>query len=410
MIPGALLVPTEFPDTALDIKRALLTFDQVSVFDPVDRDLIPPQAYVHAMTGRTGFPVPLGIYMGRVAPLGKLPDYMERLERTLEELRALRDVGKIALLPAPPERRGMFLGAIPLPDGSPDPVLTYHLYRLLSEQAEWVNRAVFDVTPNTLREHLEDLSPESRDAGMRLNDGPAQAEPRTGDDLDKDTRAAVARMAYARIGSLVRTAFWAAASDLAPLATQPVPAALMRDIQIDVAYASDGLDPELTRYMLRLHRVVVEDVIDASVLEDVSARDLLQLRDKAWGRAGEQRIRLFSEVRKLAADCTDDDEFDRRVANEIERYRRTWAEYRSDKARLFRNLLIATGAEIATGGLALALGPAGGLVWGLVVAGMGEVAKYGGELKDMRDRETELVAGSSFGIGNAYGYALPPRR
>ena len=41
MIYEAFVAPTESPNTALEIKRALLTFDKVYIADPDDRDLFP---------------------------------------------------------------------------------------------------------------------------------------------------------------------------------------------------------------------------------------------------------------------------------------------------------------------------------------------------------------------------------
>jgi len=45
MIYEAFLAPTENPSSAVEIKRALLTFDKVYISDPGDRDLFPPQAF-----------------------------------------------------------------------------------------------------------------------------------------------------------------------------------------------------------------------------------------------------------------------------------------------------------------------------------------------------------------------------
>ena len=112
----------------------------------------------------------------------------------------------------------------------------------------------------------------------------------------------------------------------------------MRNLQVDVASAWRRRDPELTRYMLRLHRVMVEDVIDPSVLDDLEPRELLRLRYKSWGQLGENRFRLFQEVRKLAAECDNEAEFDERVAKEIDEYKVQWTAFQSGKSRLYTPL------------------------------------------------------------------------
>ena len=68
----------------LEIKRALLTFDKVYLADPDDRELFPPQAFMTAI----GMPPIMGISVGPVRPIGKLPGYKPRwtVRAGIEEL------------------------------------------------------------------------------------------------------------------------------------------------------------------------------------------------------------------------------------------------------------------------------------------------------------------------------------
>ena len=45
---NAFLIPSEQPPSLLDIKRALLTYEQVHLPSPDDRELIPPISYYWA--------------------------------------------------------------------------------------------------------------------------------------------------------------------------------------------------------------------------------------------------------------------------------------------------------------------------------------------------------------------------
>ncbi|WP_206526181.1 hypothetical protein, partial [Mesorhizobium sp. M7A.F.Ca.MR.148.00.0.0] len=81
MIYETLFSPTEYVPSSLELKRALLTFDRVLLFDPDDRDFFPPQAFTIAM----GMPPIFGMNIGPVKPLGKAPGYDDAFQRLLDE-------------------------------------------------------------------------------------------------------------------------------------------------------------------------------------------------------------------------------------------------------------------------------------------------------------------------------------
>ena len=117
MIPAALIIPTESAPSALDIKQALLSFDQVALFNPDDRDIIPPN---QLSVVRSGFP--MAINMGPVRPLGKTPHHDTDFERMMETCAPARQQGKLYSLPhSARDLPGLVIGNAPLPEGTPNP-------------------------------------------------------------------------------------------------------------------------------------------------------------------------------------------------------------------------------------------------------------------------------------------------
>jgi hypothetical protein len=99
---------------ALDIKRALLTFDQVNLCAPDDRELINPVSFMTALT-----PIPLPISFGSpgpVLPLGKVDEYDQFFAQTLEECEPAVRQGSLVIRASPKlVDGGMILGSVPMP-------------------------------------------------------------------------------------------------------------------------------------------------------------------------------------------------------------------------------------------------------------------------------------------------------
>jgi hypothetical protein len=94
LIYETFISPTEAPNTARELKRALLTFDKVHIADPRDRDFFPPQAFAIAM----GMPPIFGFNMGPVRPLGKIPGYDNAFDRLMDEIDIARRQGLVDVI------------------------------------------------------------------------------------------------------------------------------------------------------------------------------------------------------------------------------------------------------------------------------------------------------------------------
>jgi hypothetical protein len=94
MIYETFIAPRERPNTALEIKRALLAFDKVYIADPNDRDLFPPQTFILAM----GMPPIMGINTGPVRPLGKVPGYDNAFDKLMSDIDIARRQGLIDVI------------------------------------------------------------------------------------------------------------------------------------------------------------------------------------------------------------------------------------------------------------------------------------------------------------------------
>src|SRR5437660_12569919 len=94
MIYETFIAPKERPNTALEIKRALLSFDKIYIADPNDRDLFPPQAFMTAI----GMPPLMGINTGPVRPLGKVPGYDSAFDKLMSDIDIARRQGLIDVI------------------------------------------------------------------------------------------------------------------------------------------------------------------------------------------------------------------------------------------------------------------------------------------------------------------------
>src|SRR6266699_676353 len=94
MIYETYIAPRERPNSTLEIKRALLSFDKVYIADPNDRELFPPQAFGTAM----GMPPIIGFPIEQVRPLGKVLGYDNEFDKLMSEIDIARRQGLIDVI------------------------------------------------------------------------------------------------------------------------------------------------------------------------------------------------------------------------------------------------------------------------------------------------------------------------
>lgn len=412
VIPPAVLVPTEGAPTALEIKQALLTFDTLALFHPEDRELIPRGTLSAVQMGMPLF----GMDTGPVRPLGKAPGYDQDFEQMLEDCRIAMKQDKLYLLPYEQPKLGVFtIGGIHVPEGSPNPHWVYNVYRALSEDPAWVTNVQVGVDQSLLREHADLVAPPSADEGQFTqyvngqevrSSAPLAAISYEG--LDEETVLALARLAHARLGAVVRTIAVSELRELTPLADRPGASHALSDLgqQLSRAAADSVQDPDVIRYIGRVHRVLINEEIDVDALASMSVKDVLKMRSRAWGRANEGREQFLRAVRVLALECTDDEAFDERVRAEVDAYRAATEEREADLRRLLRMSAAVGGGTATNNAIVTALTAATSVSTAVAIVATGLLAGVGGvavsEVPDYRTASGKYRSSTAYAIGKPY--------
>jgi hypothetical protein len=345
---STLLLPTERPPVPADIKRSLLVFDQVHLADCNDRELIEPAAFMQMLT-----PIPMPIFFGNdgpVLPMGKLPGYDEQYEATLKECDPAIRQGSLVRRAQPQlMTSGFGLGSPPLPKDWAGPGWVIGNFLQLARNTD-VLRAACSGLPR--EEHLRRfdlgaIAPGGR--ALRAPGGASTIAEINDGSLSPDVAAAIQRMAAARVGSAVKYVGSCHKSGLHPSSNDPGMLALLDHIQKTagqtLAAVLGGLDDaELLRRVLRVERVLFAHELPDMALAGLTVEQVLRLRTKAWGRAGEGRTALFRAVRQLADQEPDDGSFDRAVREAIEKYRSTARDLNDEWKRLGGHTAVALAA------------------------------------------------------------------
>lgn len=334
-----LLIPTERPPTDIDIKRALLTLEQVHVLAPEDRELIPPDQFQHASALiHGGMSLPFFMNQGPVLPLGKIPRFDEMFSQTIETCRAAEQQGLLVVRQPPRFNMGFALGGSPTPEGWPASAFTLGVFKALGSDPAVISKVLAGVAdPATVRDwDLDALVPAAAMRDVTTTVGGEQ--PST---LSLNTLAAMpnlpeappdllpvyARLGAARLGAIVKTLGICHIGEILPVSMDSGVNSILDHVQgtagstLQTALAAED-DPEAVRLALRVERLLYEHFIPDQVLGAMSFEEVLKLRTKAWGKAGEHKIKLFQIVRALAREVKSDAEFDKRAAEEIAAYQK----------------------------------------------------------------------------------------
>ena len=412
-IISTLLVPTERPPLGLDIKRALLTFDQVNITAPDDRELIEPASFMSTLLP---FPIPIAIGGdGPVLPLGKLPGYDEQFEGALRECDAAVRQGSVVVRGAPQlMKTGFAIGNFPNPEGWAPPQWVMGTFRSLVSRRD-VLLAACKGLPSEARLRQLDLG-SIAPGGLALQQGgggPAMADLNDGS-LSPDIASAVQRMAATRVGTLIKCIGLCENAGLHPSSSDTGMVALLEHFQKASASAltlalEGHQDHDLVRRAMRVERVVFAHESPDSVLSTLSVDDVLRLRTKAWGRAASARTAFFANVRRLAEEAPDDKDFDGAVRKAIDEYNTD----RRDLADEWKRLGGKVGVPVLLGALAApgnvlqsALGmPTWGVVVGVIAAGTALTRAINEVVAIFRKRK-DMSTGPGKALVMPYAFAL----
>lgn len=330
----ALLIPTEQAPTVDEIKRALLSFEEVHLLSPEDRELIPPVAFMSAAGGAAGLPIPIGVSIGSVLPLPKIESFDDDFARTMEAVDRAGAAHCVLVKPTPKFADGFFLGGFPMPDGWPDPTWTLQTFRQLASSQDYLRAAAKSFSNWQQRiPELEKLRPEGQGL-ISSNTLPDLGTLGWGNDPAAEL---MDRLAAARLSGIVKAFGMCAVQGAHIFTTDPGAEAVLRhvaDAVASVAGEDEDRDDSLGLYVSLTQRVILKEGMKTDVLRDMTVRDVVRLRTKAWGKAQEERSRFLSQVTKIAAESKSARDFERRIEVEATAYLRARSDLRHDWTKL----------------------------------------------------------------------------
>lgn len=345
----ALLVPTEKPPTQLELKRALLSFDDVHLLDPDDRDMMDPASFMNAMSGGM-MPVFMGAEDGKALPLPKTASFNDEFAQTIEAFDRGGSASSVVIKPKPNFFKGFGIGAVPTPPGWPSPAWTLQTFRALAANADFLKASAASLAPwQDSLEELRDLRSANPQALMNSNVLPSVASlgwAPPGEDSEL-----LNYVAAARLGAFVKTLGLCAVQGCQPFTTDPGMGAVLRLVAEELQRAS-GSRPDveggLTLHISLVQSVFLEEVLDHSALNEASVADVVRLRTRAWGKAQQERKRFLAQVGKIAAACPDMATFQSTVQKEVEAYLKMCA----DMDHSWRKIWVRTGLAFSGGAAA----------------------------------------------------------
>lgn len=411
MIYECLIAPSESPNSLLEIKRALLTYDKVRLVDPGDRDVMPSNAFMSTIMG-----VPLfGMSMGAVRPMGKVLGYDEIFEKITGSCKPAIKQGLIEVISTYdiPATQGSFtIGSVPTGGYPLNTQFVFGLYRNMSQDQGFLTQAI----SGSKRRLLEnsDLTNELSLKGVGdggINDIPALPLI-DGLDLSKEQAECLTNIARARIASMIKYAGFCEMKNLVPVFNGSVYGNIVAKLLNNAHAVLEEIEED--QYWLKRNRVLEichEEFLDEDSLNSMSIEQVIKLRSTAWGKQAESRESLFSSIGKIALEIDNHRLFQDKSVEVIRKYRKdseSLIRERQDlnfkikcemgKATLgggtaFIGLLSQLSSPLASMGLTLA---AGGM-WAF-----DKSKEYVPALKQLKSQEAELKRGAGFGLHEFY--------
>lgn len=406
---NALLIPRERPPDLLEIKKALLSFERLFLFEADDREVIPPAALFLAASGGL---MPIGVHVNAVMPLGKAPGFTEEFEQVAAAIEFGKSEGVIVTITPPPDLTGrLYIGNVPLGPDTPNPTFVLSVLRHVATDQELLNDAVATAVPlaGLTSNDLDALAPNGS-GHQEINTLPSPVV-YAGPVPSEELREVVTRLARARLGSIVRSLAVSHIKQLQPIADDPGIAAAVRRLTRNLQSAQELLEQGTEERLIldrlgRLHRIMLGETIAEERLRSMSLEDVLRLRTDAWGRSQEHRQRLLRDLRQIALEETTADRFERRCDEELRTYRNVRMQLGQEWANLRIKIECTIGATLAGAGSGViqnVLGT-GSLETLLVVGGvlMRFGAAYIPEIRNRAQAERQFRSSVGYGLATPY--------
>ena len=422
MIYQGLLVPSETPPTLRQIKRALLSYDKVLILDPADRDLVPSHV-VDACVFGTSMGIVNNLQQAR--PLGKIPAYDDFFQKSIEGAAdALKD-GAIQIISTynPVRDRGVWIGTDLRLGGYPlHPGLVLRLYRHAAANQKLLSLAIAS-DEGILSSNSDDLLQLAlKGSADSVFNGPQ--EPAYGpefyerlpiieaDYVAEEKRTALTLVARARLATVIKLLGYCDTKDIVPVFSTSqhwnVLNEILRNTQAEIdSVATDPFIAQRTRLVDIAH----SEFLDDAVLDQLSVKDVLRLRTKAWGRQAQSREALFRTLYQLASEIKRSEDFESQARERIRDYRSELDDVAKERRKLRYKIEcdIGIGLAAAAGGvgcLNLHSNPlsdaASAIALGVGALSLKAIREYGPAWEDFKARQLKLKNSIGFGLEQFY--------
>lgn len=424
MIANSLIFPIEKPPRLIDIKRALLSYDKVYLPSYDDRELIPPNAFASASSPMGFFP--LGINVGKVRPLGKVKNYDLTFERTMTAAKDAVNQESLVVLDTPKYEENLTIGAIPMPENTPNPHFVYQVYRQLSANPEFimaVSRGL-DQIGSLSENDLENIAPSGADDNQMqfyVNGKPALGLPTqalyNGFTNNEEERLLLTKLCLARLGAVVKNLSICQIRALHPYTSDPGIASVIQLLNnntnkvYDRYKEQDSLLEQQNR-LSRLHNIFISEFINPKKLEDLSIKEVLRLRTKAWGKSREARNELEKKLRIIAIENPDSEKFESSCRNEIKDYLKKQSDWLNEVDKFSVQILSGLGLLITVPSgseFIIKLFSTPSLETTLLIGGAAFftlMQKYVPELLDILKNKQDLEESAGFALFRPYSYIV----
>lgn len=417
METNCLIAPTEFGYDLLEIKRALLFYDKVTILTADDRDFFPGNMFSIAL----GMPPIMSTPVDHVRRMGKVRSYNSDFEQVLDELRPFLDAGTVEVrdswnregIPSSMTIGSVDNGGFPL---NVEAMLRY--YRGIAKSEVFL-RAALDKSAFELISNQDDDSFASNgaaDGGINR----ASALPLLKGPLVEETaRATLTNIARARISTAIKiwglSEMWRAVPILPPSSSS-----IFDELALGVRSSIDALDldPYWTRRSVLLE-VMIGAFISDERLNSLSVEQFFKFRNDAMKRSHQERRELLNDIQQMAAENTNLDLFGFRekVSERLEEYRRSLQKLNDQR----REIKYHAFAELTEKSAILGAGHIGGTVLAnfsspvsasitllLAIAwGARKFKEFRPQVVEALEKERDIEACADFSVFKKLNYIVP---
>jgi hypothetical protein len=342
---SCLILPNERPPSLLEIKRALLTYETVTMPSSEDRDIIPSNCFHVAVSP---VPTPFAVPVGNVRPLGKVSGFDDYFSKVTDECLPAQKQGIVKILGTPGQSDQVTIGPIQYDKSWPDPVRVYRIYRAMASHPDFItsiSRGLDDLALQSL-DDLEALAPKGADDGgtnIRINGQEAPSlppqQPYQGFVTSEEELTIYSRLCLARLGSLVKNLIRCQKLGLVPF-TEDIGMASTAQLVSRNASAAMGevsksiaADEDYTRRIQIFDRLISSEYIPDDVLNRLSLDDVIKLRTKSWGENSIARNHLTEKIKTFSLESKNDEEFHSLCKKALEEYQKSQAKLQSEFAQ-----------------------------------------------------------------------------